>query len=211
MSQGLLQGQSALGQIAGGGSNPFLDAQFGAAARRTNQNFAENVLPGIQSTFGAGGRTGGGLHAMAVTNAARDMQQNMGDLAANMYGGAYESDASRRLAAAQSLQGAGMQGLGMGTGALGMSQGMVDRSMQMAGTAGGMDQQQAQAQLDAQQAFHNERQQIPYQQMQAAHAASGFGQANPYSYTRTKTRNDMAQTLVGGVTALAGAINPFGG
>lgn len=50
----------------------------------------QGIMPGINATFGAGGRTGSGAHAMALG-------QGAGDLAAQLYGGAYEADRGRQM------------------------------------------------------------------------------------------------------------------
>ena len=47
-------------------SNPYLDNMFGAAARATNTQYNNQVMPGINATFGAGGRTGSNAHQTAL-------------------------------------------------------------------------------------------------------------------------------------------------
>ena len=109
-----------LGATASGsflGSNPYLDQMFNTAAGRVSERFSEDILPGIDSTFGAGGRTGGGLHALATGRAAGDAVQELSGLAADIYAPAYESERNRQLQAAQ----AGGQ-LGLGQGQLGLGQ-----------------------------------------------------------------------------------------
>ena len=82
---------------AQGGQNPYLDQTFGRASDAVSQRFREDVLPGINASFGAAGRTGGGLHAQAFTDAAGKYGDTLNNLATDIYGGAYESDANRRL------------------------------------------------------------------------------------------------------------------
>ena len=93
--------------LGGGGNNPHLDSTYDAAAGRIGRNFRDYALPGINSTFGGGGRTGSQAHRRAVGDASRGLGENLSDLGANIYGRAYESDANRRLSAGQSLLGAG--------------------------------------------------------------------------------------------------------
>ena len=71
------------------GSNPYLDATFDQAARRSRNT--------LESEFARAGRNIG-----AAAPARADM---LSDLATNIYGGAYESDAARRLAAYQGERG----------------------------------------------------------------------------------------------------------
>lgn len=69
-------------------SNPFLDGMFDRAAGKTRDN--------INAMFSKAGRYGSTAHQ-------GQMGESIGDLAASMYGGAYESDANRRFGAAEAL------------------------------------------------------------------------------------------------------------
>lgn len=92
-----------LGQIAGGGPNPWLDQTYNQASQRMNQSFNEGVVPGLQSMFGGAGRSNSGLQAQAFGQASRELGDQQNRLATNIYGGAYEQDAARRLTANQNL------------------------------------------------------------------------------------------------------------
>lgn len=78
------------GQLMQGGSNPYLDRQFGKASSAVRQK--------LDSQFASAGRYGSDAHQNVMSDAYND-------LATNIYGGAYESDMGRR-----------MQGLGMAPG-----------------------------------------------------------------------------------------------
>lgn len=80
-------------------ANPYLDDVVGAATRGVTEQFEQSVLPGISATFGAGGRTGGGIHQQALTQAGGELAQAVGDIEANIRGGAYESERQRQLQA----------------------------------------------------------------------------------------------------------------
>ncbi len=84
-------GMSALGAIAGGGANPFLDATF--------QQGANQIRNQLDTAFARAGRSfNNGSYADAFG-------RSLGDFATNLYGGAYDADASRRLGAAGTLAG----------------------------------------------------------------------------------------------------------
>ena len=116
------------------GSNPYLDDVYSNAAENVTRSFNEEVMPGINATFGGAGRTGSGLHREAVTGAAGRATDALGELATNIYAPAYESERNRQMQAAgmggdlylggqgQALN-AATAGLGFGDAALGRSYG----------------------------------------------------------------------------------------
>ena len=114
-------GLDSLQQQVAGGANPYLDRTFDAAADRAGRKFNEYVLPGVNTTFGGAGRAGSAAHERAVGGAGRDFGETLGDLGAQIYGGAYESDANRRLSGAQNLASLGL-GAGQARGNLGIQQ-----------------------------------------------------------------------------------------
>lgn len=110
---GIGQANQTLGQTAAGGmlgSNPYLDAQFGAASDAVTRQFQQATMPGINATFGAAGRTGSGAHTNAMGNAQQALGNQLGNMAANLYGGAYESERGRQMAAAGALQQGALSG-----------------------------------------------------------------------------------------------------
>lgn len=126
---GMQTGANAANQLAntasGGflGSNPYLDQVYNTAAGRAGEAFQENVLPGINATFGAGGRTGGGIHQQMMENASRQFGRDLQGMAANIYAPAYESERDRMVqagsAGANYGLGAGRLGADIGLGAMG--------------------------------------------------------------------------------------------
>ena len=128
--------QQQLAQTSQGdflGSNPYLDQMFDTASGRAGEAFQEQVQPGINATFGAGGRTGGGIHQQMMQNANRQFGRDLQGMAADIYAPAYESERGRQMNAASALGGLDMQGQG-----LGLSQGQSNQSTGLA--AGGQNQ-----------------------------------------------------------------------
>ena len=92
---------AGLESAASGQINPLTSLAFQQGFGDLTEQFNESVLPGINSAFGAAGRTGSGLHSQAVTNAAGELADAGAGLAANIFGGASESALERQLAASQ--------------------------------------------------------------------------------------------------------------
>lgn len=87
------------------GVNPYLDPTFDRAANRM-----QNRVAAVMSQAG-----------MSGSGAQQDLlQQGLGDLATQIYGGAYEADQSRRMGAASQLAGLEQSDLGRGLQAAGM-------------------------------------------------------------------------------------------
>ena len=104
-------GRAALTNTAQGaflGANPYLDAQYGQAARGFTDAYQTSIAPGIDSRFAAGGRLGSGYHARAQADARSGLGAQLGDLATNMYGGDYARERGMMTGAAGAL--AGMEG-----------------------------------------------------------------------------------------------------
>lgn len=147
------QSQQALGvgsnpyQYAGQ-TNPYLDQMFDAAASRVTETFNDQVLPGLRSSFaGAGGR-GSGIQDEIAVDAAGKLADSLGQLSANLYGGAYDADMSRALQASQQdiarRQGAGNLFLGggnLGLGAANSLSGIQRGAAALAPIASGLDYQ----------------------------------------------------------------------
>lgn len=227
---GLLQGGAGAGQaglmsMAGGGQNPYLDAMFGKASRGLTTQFEQATLPGIQAAFGAGGRTGSGAHQQALGTAQQQLGTALGDMASSIYGGAYESDAARRLQAAQSLQ-AGALG---GVGAMGDLYGQVDQSRARAGglapIAQGMEYQNldrlygvgqnvqdlANQQIQDQMNRYQYYTEAPWQQLGQYHGlVGGQGYGGTTSVTGPGQGPSRGQAMLGGAAAGAGIGSAIG-
>lgn len=99
-------------------SNPYLDRMFGAAAQQVGQQYNNQVMPGINATFGSGGRTGSNAHQQALDMANDSFGSTIGNMAANIYGGNYQSERDRQMAASMGLGNLGT-GIASGYGSLG--------------------------------------------------------------------------------------------
>ena len=95
--------QSASGAMLGG--NPYLDQVISKAQK--------DVLPGLNQTFGAAGRTGSAAHQGEVT-------ETLGDIAGNIRAANYDTERQNQLAAANQLGSLGLQGSGLGLSAAGL-------------------------------------------------------------------------------------------
>lgn len=135
-------GYGELMKTAGGnylGGNPYNQAMFNEASRGVVNQFNQSVLPGMNATFGGAGRTGSYAHTNALNQAGSELSQNLGGMAANIFGQDYANERSRQLGAADSLSRLGLgisdayAGLGaqdfaqrMGAANLGMGVGAQD-------------------------------------------------------------------------------------
>jgi len=84
-------------------SNPYAKGMYDAATRQSVEQFNNSVLPGLTAQFSNSGRYGSGQQQAVQGQAAEDMQRNLQDTAANMYGSIYESERGRQQAAAGML------------------------------------------------------------------------------------------------------------
>ena len=102
-------------------ANPYLDSMFNAATRATNNQFNNQVMPGVNATFGAGGRTGSQAHQTALDMAGQSYNNAITDMAANIYGNNYANERTNQLNAANQYANLG-QNLAQGYNSLGSSQ-----------------------------------------------------------------------------------------
>lgn len=102
-------GAGSLGNTAMGGGfhNPYLDATFDQAAGKVTRNFTDTVAPAIAAQFGANGRTGSGLHGLALSDAGHNLTDSLSSLGASIYGGDYENERNRQLDAGKALTSTG--------------------------------------------------------------------------------------------------------
>jgi hypothetical protein len=77
-------------------TNPFLDAMYDAATAASTRSFTQNVIPNIGAKFGMSGRSGSPGMMNAIQSAATGYGEGMGNLAANLYGNAYEQERQRQ-------------------------------------------------------------------------------------------------------------------
>lgn len=99
-------------------SNPYVDQMFNAAARGVNEQYQNQVMPGVNATFGSGGRTGSMAHQTGLDMANQSYQNSMTDMAAIIYGNNYANERSNQMNASSAIGNLG-QGLASGYGSLG--------------------------------------------------------------------------------------------
>lgn len=85
------------------GQNPYLDQAYQRATQGLTQQFSDVALPGVAAQFGAGGRTGSGLHQQAVQGAQQELAQELGGVATDIYGSNYQLERQRQLDAERQL------------------------------------------------------------------------------------------------------------
>jgi hypothetical protein len=87
------------GQYLSPTSNPYLQGMYDDAASAVTRNYQEAVAPGIASQFANSGRLGSGLYANAMDSSRDTLSRNLGGMAANLYGGAYNRERDRQMTA----------------------------------------------------------------------------------------------------------------
>jgi hypothetical protein len=180
--------QTALTQTAQGQNltnNPFLDETFNRAQRNVTETFNREVLPALSAQFSLAGRTGSGAQADVQSRAAGQVSDTLGDLANQIYGGNFQRERDRQLAAAgqlgslsQAQQGLGLQAAGQGANLFNQALG---RDIQRRGLESqnilGARGQDLQAQIASQ---RNELQaSLANQQNQLAQQQQAFGATLP--------------------------------
>ena len=108
---------ATLGDTASGSylnANPYLNAQFNDAAGNVGEQFSNTVLPGLNQTFGAAGRTGSRSHTGAIDAATGRLGDTLSGLATDIYGGNYAQERQNQLAAAGTLGDQSLAGAGLG-------------------------------------------------------------------------------------------------
>lgn len=135
------------------GANPMLNAMFNKAAAPLTEAFNKTTLPGIGSNYALAGRYG----SRALTSALGAAQQNVNDqltnLATNLYGGAYTTDRANQLQAMQGLSQANAQDVSNRLGIGNFMSGIYDQNLQRqlygAQTLGSLGQQDVSNMLQA--------------------------------------------------------------
>ena len=89
--------RTAQGGYLEGGGNPYIDPMFKAATRQLDDRFTRNIIPGIDSSAELSGRFGSDIWNSQRQDANRDYLNSLDDLAAQMYGSAYETERGRMM------------------------------------------------------------------------------------------------------------------
>lgn len=107
------QSQPSAATFGGGGGtsgpNPYIKDQANAIQAQSNQNLAQNVMPGIRSGALANGQYGGSRQAIAEGIAAGNAQAGVNAAQANLFSNGYATDQANQT---QRMLGFGNLGLG---------------------------------------------------------------------------------------------------
>lgn len=90
-----MQSAQGIGQTAGGSflnANPYQEQMMQAATRPLQQQFSEQVLPGISSLYSKSGRLGSGSMERALGTATEGYGRALGDITANIAGTQYQAE-----------------------------------------------------------------------------------------------------------------------
>jgi hypothetical protein len=100
-------GKTAAGEYLSPFTNPYLREVGDTAAQDISRAYQRTVAPGISSRFAGAGRSVGpetgmsGAEGAAMSASQRDLGQELSQMYANLYGGAYESERGRMGSATQ--------------------------------------------------------------------------------------------------------------
>lgn len=190
------------------GSNPWLDQTYDRAANVMGQQFQDNAIAGMDSSFAANGRLGSGAYARARNTAEDAFGRQLNDLAGQIYGGAYQSDMARKDAALGQLAGLGQQDVENRLAGSGVYQGGVGNQFNALSGMGAADDARY---SDAERMFQigNTVQQQPWQSL---NLGSGIIGRLPYPQsTMTQSNPNAFGQLMGLGTAIGGFGTAGGG
>jgi len=86
-------GEMAQGELAG--ENPYLDDMYSRARDRLREEYSQELLPDWDAAAAEAGRYGSGAWETGRGNLQEDYLDALGDMSAQLYGQAYESDMDR--------------------------------------------------------------------------------------------------------------------
>lgn len=193
--QAYQQSLSGLGQTAGGGflqGNPYQEAMMQAATRPLQQQFSNQVLPGISSLYSKTGRLGSGSMAQALSQASEGYGRALGDVTSQIAGQTYAQERQNQLnAQAQMAQ------LAQAAPSIYAQQYIPSQQLAQVGQA-----QEAIAAQPLQEAMtrYQFQQQLPYEQLSGYLSSvygSPLGRYGTQSTTGTMPTNTGINTLAG--------------
>jgi hypothetical protein len=86
-------------------ANPYFQKALAAGFRPQNEQFMQEVLPGLEGRFALSGRYGSGAHTGTTDRAVDSLNRAQADAAAKASSGAYDAERSRMLGAAGTAAG----------------------------------------------------------------------------------------------------------
>ena len=195
--QSYLQGLQGLGATAGGqflAGNPYQEAMMQAATRPLQQQFSNQVLPGIASLFSKSGRYGSGAMANALGQSTEAYGRALGDITANLAGQQYQAERGLQQQAQAAQIAAAAQAPSMYAQQYLPSQTLAQVGAQREAIAAQPLQEQMQR--------FSFGQQLPYQQL-SGYLSSVYGSPMAGYGTQTNAQNASTNKTIG---ALGGAL-----
>jgi hypothetical protein len=187
------------------GRNPYLNAQYQQGAQQLTDQWKNTVVPGMDTNFAQSGRLGSGAYALLRNQTEQGLARGLGDLATNIYGGAYQSDQANKMAALNQWQGLGQTAIGnqlSGANLFGTGQQNLFGAV---GAAPGAQSLNYDA-LDRMYKAGLVQQQAPWQQYQAAGGILGG-----LPGARNQTEQQRQNPITGAINLGAGAAGAFMG
>ena len=212
-------GNMATGQLANiaGGSflnaNPYQQQMMQAATRPLEQQFAQQVLPGISSLYSKSGRLGSGSMERALGTATESFGRALGDVTSNLAGSQFQQERQLQQQALGQLAGVSAQDIQTrlaGAGALEQAQRAA--TSQQAGIAGqlaGLSQQDIANRLAA--AGSMEASQRAGISQQAGLAGQLAGLSAQDIQTRLAGAGGLQQAQAQGIAQQSGLLGQIGG
>ena len=202
--QSYQQSMSGIGQTAAGGflnSNPYQQQMMESATRPLNQQFSQQVLPGISSLYSKSGRLGSGSMENALGTATEGYGRALGDITSNIAGTQYQVER-------QLQQQAMGQQAALASGAPSIYSQQYLPSQQLAQIGSAQEAISGQA-LQDQMSRYNFQQQLPYQQL-SGYLSSVYGSPMGSYGTQTSTQPTYNNTATNAITgALAGGLGGY--
>jgi hypothetical protein len=199
--QAYLQSLGGIGQTASGaflGANPFQAQMIQAATRPLEQQFSNQVLPGIASLFSRAGRYGSNAMQNALGTATEAQTRALGDITSNIAGQQFQQE--------RGLQQQAQLGLAQLASAAPSIYSQQFLPSQQLAQVGAAREQIAALPLQEQMQRFQFQQQLPYQQL-SGYLSSVYGSPMGSFGTQTQTmpQNQMINRLAGaGVGYLGG-------
>jgi hypothetical protein len=199
--QAYQQSLSGIGATAGGsflGANPYQAQMMQAATRPLEQQFSQQVLPGIASLYSKAGRYGSGAMQGALGQATESYGRALGDITSNIAGQQYQAERGLQ----QQAQLAQSQLAGLAPTIYGQQ---YIPSQQLAQVGAAREAIAAQP-LQEQMARYQFSQQLPYQQL-SGYLSSVYG--SPMGSYGTQTTSMPSNPLIN--TAAGAGLGYLGG
>lgn len=178
-------------------TNPFLAATYGQAADQVTRSYQTATDPSTQAAFSGAGRYGSGARNQQVSQNQQDLGKSLGNLGTSIYGGNYQQERDRQLAATNNAGNYAQANY-------------IPANNQVA--AGGALQQQDQNVINADMAKWNYNQNLPYQKLNSYLASVGGNYGQSGTTTGTQQSNiysNPAGQAIGGIASLASAFGPL--